>query len=806
MGVRKLWDVLLPRDDSYPSNECIGIDASIWLHKYLYIPNITPKIIKRIIGLLMHNNTLVFVFDGNTPQYKIECVKKRNELKKLEALKRYFKKGCDECGKKYYNCNCGDLNGWANIEKECYKNIKNRKGMDNWGIEFDSDDADSQTYGSYSPSSDHSSYLDNELPDTNAAIKAKSTNNNMLVNNKNKFEKTNYKMNDQFKIVHEISENNQKKSKNRRSIKSQKTEIYSKTIQVDDKNYIKQITNLFYDYLKQNPTFSISDILPDQFLSRLNISKRQKLLLELQYINNYLYSDCSSESQIAKIKRSRDIRILLDSSEKTHRIMSDYSKVYELIDTNMVNHDSRQQNINTMENDSFFVNLQNKPLNDKKMPDFLSSQFLTDEMVEKMMREDFCKKNNNEKICDETGDVNRNIENADSKREIKNQIISVSSQDNIVDHDINNIHNRISANVDNQISDSKQETINNKISILNKESLTKELNQRLLKNQFDNKYKHKIIKASDTIFEIQEMKNKKIKTEVNKHDQNITSIEKNNKQKITNLKENQFKKDHINLPNNNQDKLSDNAIENTFFQNLIQQNTNYNNINSIKNTHLQSEIDKLKLHLKKILKLLNIPYIDASYEADSVLGYLNNQNIDIENEQYLVKIDSVITEDNDVFLYGARKVYKNFFNPKKDCLCYEMESIGMSRDEMIKFAYFLGSDYNIGVKGIGKARAMEIINKERNVEIKDAHESKLKTDIDVINQKSSYDSMFSYDDKTLNKLKSIYDNSEKIKPISLKNDLIQSDMVRKFLLSENVNNREINEILFFLKKLNEKNR
>ena len=77
-------------------------------------------------------------------------------------------------------------------------------------------------------------------------------------------------------------------------------------------------------------------------------------------------------------------------------------------------------------------------------------------------------------------------------------------------------------------------------------------------------------------------------------------------------------------------------------------------------------------------------------------------------------VDGVVTEDSDVLLFGARKVYRNIFDRNKFAEKYDMSVIeremGLDRDDLIKMALFMGSDYTVGVKGIAAVNAIEIIN------------------------------------------------------------------------------------------------
>lgn len=77
-------------------------------------------------------------------------------------------------------------------------------------------------------------------------------------------------------------------------------------------------------------------------------------------------------------------------------------------------------------------------------------------------------------------------------------------------------------------------------------------------------------------------------------------------------------------------------------------------------------------------------------------------------------VDGVITEDSDAFLFGAQAVYKNIFSDKKYVEVYLAEDakreMGLTREDLISLAFFLGSDYTEGVNGVGIVNAMEIIH------------------------------------------------------------------------------------------------
>jgi DNA excision repair protein ERCC-5 len=61
--------------------------------------------------------------------------------------------------------------------------------------------------------------------------------------------------------------------------------------------------------------------------------------------------------------------------------------------------------------------------------------------------------------------------------------------------------------------------------------------------------------------------------------------------------------------------------------------------------------------------MFGIPYIIAPMEAEAQCAYLELANL----------VDGVVTDDSDVFLFGARSVYKNIFDDRKYVETYFMK-------------------------------------------------------------------------------------------------------------------------------------
>ncbi|KAH0969332.1 hypothetical protein GBA52_028787 [Prunus armeniaca] len=91
-------------------------------------------------------------------------------------------------------------------------------------------------------------------------------------------------------------------------------------------------------------------------------------------------------------------------------------------------------------------------------------------------------------------------------------------------------------------------------------------------------------------------------------------------------------------------------------------------------------------------------------EAEAQCAYLELANL----------VDGVVTDDSDVFLFGAQSVYKNIFDDRKYVETYFMKDVekelGLSREKLIRMALLLGSDYTEGVSGIGIVNAIEVVN------------------------------------------------------------------------------------------------
>uniref|UniRef100_A0A3Q3WZ46 XPG-I domain-containing protein n=1 Tax=Mola mola TaxID=94237 RepID=A0A3Q3WZ46_MOLML len=106
---------------------------------------------------------------------------------------------------------------------------------------------------------------------------------------------------------------------------------------------------------------------------------------------------------------------------------------------------------------------------------------------------------------------------------------------------------------------------------------------------------------------------------------------------------------------------------------------------------------------QELLRLFGVPFLVAPTEAEAQCAALDRAE----------HTHGTITDDSDVWLFGGRHVYKNFFNHDKYVEHYQysdLQSQLLDRTKLINLAYLLGSDYTEGVVGVGYVTGMEILN------------------------------------------------------------------------------------------------
>ncbi|XP_074522009.1 DNA excision repair protein ERCC-5 homolog [Halichoeres trimaculatus] len=113
---------------------------------------------------------------------------------------------------------------------------------------------------------------------------------------------------------------------------------------------------------------------------------------------------------------------------------------------------------------------------------------------------------------------------------------------------------------------------------------------------------------------------------------------------------------------------------------------------------------QMYLESQELLRLFGVPFLVAPMEAEAQCAALDRAD----------QTNGTITDDSDVWLFGGRHVFRNFFSQNKYVQHYQFSDLqnqlGLDRTKLINLAYLLGSDYTEGVPGVGYVTGMEILN------------------------------------------------------------------------------------------------
>lgn len=108
--------------------------------------------------------------------------------------------------------------------------------------------------------------------------------------------------------------------------------------------------------------------------------------------------------------------------------------------------------------------------------------------------------------------------------------------------------------------------------------------------------------------------------------------------------------------------------------------------------------------VQEMLSLFGLPFVIAPAEAEAQCAALDAAGL----------VDGVATDDNDVFLFGGRRVYRHLFAEKQYVEEYVSDDVqrelGLTRPDLVSLAQLLGCDYAPGVAGVGIVNGVEILN------------------------------------------------------------------------------------------------
>lgn len=113
----------------------------------------------------------------------------------------------------------------------------------------------------------------------------------------------------------------------------------------------------------------------------------------------------------------------------------------------------------------------------------------------------------------------------------------------------------------------------------------------------------------------------------------------------------------------------------------------------------------MKQEMRELLEAMGVVIIDAPSEGEAQASYLTQTGI-----AYALN-----SQDYDSFLFGARRVLRNFYGEDKfevveiDTL---FEHLGIDRERLILLGMLIGTDFNRGIHGIGPVKGLEIVKRE----------------------------------------------------------------------------------------------
>ncbi|EZG74926.1 flap endonuclease 1 [Gregarina niphandrodes] len=116
--------------------------------------------------------------------------------------------------------------------------------------------------------------------------------------------------------------------------------------------------------------------------------------------------------------------------------------------------------------------------------------------------------------------------------------------------------------------------------------------------------------------------------------------------------------------------------------------------------------------VKKLLKLMGIPIIEAPGEAESQCAMLCRAG----------KADATVSEDSDSLCFGTPLLLRsmNFTDKKQPVMVYHLDkllqTLNFNQEQFIEFCILCGCDYCDSIKGIGPATAYKLLKDYGSIE------------------------------------------------------------------------------------------
>lgn len=134
-----------------------------------------------------------------------------------------------------------------------------------------------------------------------------------------------------------------------------------------------------------------------------------------------------------------------------------------------------------------------------------------------------------------------------------------------------------------------------------------------------------------------------------------------------------------------------------------------NAIDHMLNTLLSIRTEDFEL-TKTLFDIMNIPYLDASGEAEATCAILCRMSL----------VDAVLSEDTDVLNYKAPRFLHKLNMNQQTVIEIEYEDmlsrLGMTEDQFLDFCIMCGTDYNSNLYKIGPEKSFRLLKKHGSIE------------------------------------------------------------------------------------------
>lgn len=113
---------------------------------------------------------------------------------------------------------------------------------------------------------------------------------------------------------------------------------------------------------------------------------------------------------------------------------------------------------------------------------------------------------------------------------------------------------------------------------------------------------------------------------------------------------------------------------------------------------------------KKLLDLLDIPYVTAPQAAEAQAAYM------VESD----KIDAAVSDDYDSLIFGSKRTVRQFTTSSEEIELMHFDKTlderNFNYDQLILSVILCGSDYNDGVSGVGPKTAMDLVQNHDSID------------------------------------------------------------------------------------------